>query len=144
MKKINVLLIGWVLSAISCQPSALPTTTSPLGEQFVLGWHQTVHLKDTGLSLTFAEVVEDSRCPQQVECVWEGQVVIKLKLQASNNPPQEIELTLRAGHPESAVQTVGEYTIELLNVHPYPQKFETTIKPSRYRAVLVVSELSSY
>src|SRR5688572_21066014 len=67
--------------------SAGDGVTSPapaLNEEFTLSPGQTTSVEGTNVRLTFERVSEDSRCPVDVTCIWEGDavVVLKVKLEA--------------------------------------------------------------
>ncbi len=82
-------------------------------EEFTLAINKEAHLQEnseTTLSITYQDLVEESRCAPGVVCVWAGRVLVKLKV---NN--EEIQLGL--GHdqyPNST--TVDGYAIDLLSV----------------------------
>src|SRR5262245_44952702 len=54
-------------------PDASPATT-PLGQEFVLGFDETIHIGK--LSLEFTTLAEESRCPASANCVWQGNASI--------------------------------------------------------------------
>ena len=43
-----------------------------LNEEFYPSPGQKAVINSSGLEITFNRVLEDSRCPKGVECVWEG------------------------------------------------------------------------
>lgn len=49
-------------------------------ECVAIGQSQDVGLNKGDLVVTPLEVIEDSRCPIEAECVWEGQVVLRAQL----------------------------------------------------------------
>ena len=51
------------------RPSAAPV---PLGREFTLEVGQSALVDDSGLRVTLLGVADDSRCPTDVQCVWEG------------------------------------------------------------------------
>ena len=78
---------------------------------------------DDGTEISFLGLVEDSRCPSEAVCVWEGQAKVNIRV-VPNATAHDIELTKRAGHPELAVTMVEDKTVRLVDVSPYP---ETTL-----------------
>lgn len=71
------------------------------------------------VSVTFVKVLEDSRCPKDVVCIWEGQA----RLQFDVSVPElkinkSVEVTLRAGHPQLAQVSVGPIAIDLIGLSP--------------------------
>lgn len=79
---------------------------------FKIKLNQTV--KFDSLKLKFSEI-EDSRCPSDVTCVWEGQAIIILQI---NDTKQDQTITFTTD--EDVVAHVGPYEINLVNIAPYP------------------------
>ena len=47
-------------------------------------------------TFTFVRVVEDSRCPKGVQCVWEGDATIELRVAPERGEPETVQLHLNA------------------------------------------------
>jgi hypothetical protein len=77
---------------------------------------QTAELPNEDIRIKFTRVDEDSRCPKDVQCVWEGQVTVVLQFVLGEQKPVEFRLTLRGGLPDAKV--IGEYQVKLLKVAP--------------------------
>jgi hypothetical protein len=58
----------------------------------VLRHGQEVRLREGLLRLTFVQVMEDSRCPVDVTCVWEGNARIRVGAAVGMGPSDPIEL----------------------------------------------------
>jgi len=82
-------------------------------ESFTVGMNQSVFYD--GYEIMFSEVVEDSRCPIDVTCIWEGRVSIKLDVR-NEKKIQEIILTMG----ERATSNFDLYGVDLIEVSPYP------------------------
>lgn len=100
-------LLGTILFLSGCQKD-----TYTLNEEFSLDYDKTgsVVIDDQKIEIQFVEVVEESRCPPDVECIWEGQVAVKLIV-------NDIEVILGINH--NTYSNVGEYKdyqITLLDV----------------------------
>ena len=78
-----------------------------------------------GIGVRPLAVIEDSRCPILVRCVWEGRVRIRAEISGAG-AAQIRELTL--GDPVAA----GGGTLTLVEVQP-PKRVPETIEPSAYR-----------
>lgn len=85
----------------------------------------------------FVSVIEDSRCPQGVTCIWAGVARIKLQLRKKGKPAQEFELN--TNQMDKAITYEG-YEIKLAALSPYP-KSSTAIKPAVYSATLTKTKL---
>ncbi len=69
------------------------------------------------LSVRFVELVEDSRCPTDTNCVWAGNA--KIKIRVSRNGRSH-ELTLDTNGPNHTVTAEG-YSIKFVGLTPEPR-----------------------
>jgi hypothetical protein len=84
------------------------------------------------LDVEFVRVVEDSRCPTDVTCVWAGEVKVQLstRIGAAEAVPHEIVAGQQA--------TVGDFRLVVVQVQP--EKVSThEISPEEYRVTLKVA-----
>ncbi|MEZ5748648.1 MAG: hypothetical protein R3D83_01760 [Caenibius sp.] len=111
-----VFLLSLALSAcVTYQVKSDGIVRARLGEAATLGQVTVVPLK----------LLEDSRCPAVVQCVWAGRVRIEARL-GTGMEPQLHELT--GGQP----LTLSGGTLELVEVEP-EAKPDRTIYPEDYR-----------
>lgn len=93
--------------------------TPKIGIKVPLG--MTVKLK--GISIKFIDVLEDSRCPKDVTCIWAGRAIVKAEVTA-NGKKEEKTLIFGAVKPGEEANTVlytsKEFTIKGLTLNPYP------------------------
>jgi hypothetical protein len=117
-------------------PSADPGQgTGPWPEEsLVLDFGRKTPVAGTDLALTLLEVPEDSRCPSDVVCIWAGRAAVVLLAELDGEGPWELRLSTDGGStdrgssgaetPEGGaavtLETVGGYTVELLQLEPYP------------------------
>jgi hypothetical protein len=66
----------------------------------------------------YAEVIEDSRCPINVNCVWAGEAVVEVQFTVSDRV-FPLQLSSAGASSPNSLDTVG-YRITLLDVQPYP------------------------
>ena len=112
---------------------------SNLNEAFTLAGGQEGLIPGEKLRLRFAEVQEDSRCPTQVECFWTGQARIAISVQPDGSGPTTVEFNTNPAPGQTVkVGQVGQYSIELQSLDPYPQTPDNRIAFEDYRAALVV------
>jgi hypothetical protein len=135
------LVAASILSAACSQgliepPSTPAVVTAELGREFELKIGQTARLNTTGLSLTLRAIPEDSRCPIDVVCVWQGNAKVVLDAQVGEDGPTT-EVTLNTGVPSSEARVSG-LLVRLVSVSPAPRS-SVQIRPDAYAAVLVVS-----
>ena len=133
MKKIFFLFaVSAVFLASKCQK----TPTFEMGQPFQLKMGEALKASSDDLVIQFVQVKEDSRCPKNTNCVWEGQAVIELavKGKASKN----IDLIMSAGKSAKLKEQMDNYTCTLKKVDPYPES-GTKIDPADYVIELVVN-----
>jgi hypothetical protein len=112
-----------------------------LNEAFALAGGQDAVITGENLRLHFDEVLEDSRCPAQVECVWTGQARIAVVVQAAGSTPITVAFNTNPAPAQNAqTAQVGGYEVTLLSLEPYPQTPEDAIALEQYRATLEVSK----
>ncbi len=130
MKGILLLLSFSLLLAKACDTG----DDFILGESFTMEPGQELKNNTADITVKWVEVAEDSRCPKDTNCVWEGQAQISLLV---NGDP--MTLILRDGKPEEASMNRGGYVFEAVQLDPYPDG--TVIDPTQYRLQLLVSSL---
>lgn len=107
--------------------------------QFQLKVEQTAILESENIKIKFLNVTQDSRCPSDVTCVWEGQAIIVVNIKKDDQDLGNFKLTQQGGQEKLAVQNFVGQKIELIEVNPYPKSTEE-IQLSDYVATLVVSD----
>lgn len=118
--------------------SSDPTVYPKLEEEFQLGQDELAFFKSENIWIRFVNVREDSRCPADVLCVWQGRVSIAVNVIKGE---QNIDFPLTVGESDSlALQTFDGYYIRLIEVEPYPFSSHE-IQSSEYIATLLVSEV---
>jgi hypothetical protein len=107
-----------------------PADSAKLNEIFALKFGKQVKVQGADLTLTFKDVTEDSRCPEGVVCVWEGNARIVLGI---NQTVVTLNTTLA---PKQT--SYSAYAIQLLSLQPYP-RYDQYIRKEDYVAALVVT-----
>jgi len=116
-----MILFGMFASMVAAQH--LPTTHGPDspgpqsagGGRFapvVLGVGDDLELPD-GTVLTFVELVEDSRCPADAMCIWQGRALL-----AFEHEGERFVVTFLGD--DGASTMLGGYGLQVLDVQPYP------------------------
>ncbi len=136
----------WVVmlavALVSCQASrkadADPVRFT-LGTEFTLGGGQEAVLSTDDLRVRFTDVLEDSRCPTEVECFWTGQARIAVHVRPAGRPATTADFNTNPA-PGQNVQTarVDDYTISLTSLEPHPRTPDEPIAFEEYRAALIV------
>lgn len=108
---------------------------------FQLKSQQTAMLQSENIQIKFLNVTQDSRCPSDVNCVWEGLVTVVVNIQQNNQDLGNFKLTQRGGQEKLAVQNFVGQKIDLVEVNPYP-KSTKPIQLADYVITLIVSNTS--
>ena len=74
-----------------------------------------------GHDITFKEVLEDSRCPTSVVCVWEGQIKILVNVEGVDKEFVFSKVVAKASK-EHLILEEESLSIQALQVSPYPEK----------------------
>lgn len=81
---------------------------------------KTLNIGGQNVNICFEELVEDSRCPANVNCIWQGVAKGRFKFTVNNNSAIFNLSTLTfAPHYQNEVMVSG-YKIKLINIFPYP------------------------
>jgi hypothetical protein len=114
-------------------PSA--ATTTPQGEPMLASVTLRTKLNEgasgNGITLIPLEVVEDSRCPMEVQCVWAGTVKVRATLRSPSGEGVEV---FELG------KTITTETMAITLVEVLPQKRVTNVVPQEYRLVFEVKK----
>lgn len=95
-------------------PNAVPAPGVSLGTSFRLPEGASATVTGEGLTITFARLITDSRCPLDAQCIWAGEVKIAVTADQAGAP---VTLELGDAQPQG---TYRGYSIHLVSVDPYP------------------------
>jgi hypothetical protein len=111
------LLFGALVAVGMCgQPRPFdPEIDVPLGEPFPLRVGQSAEVMGTPLRLRFEAVPEDSRCPADAVCVWQGNARVSLHVEIDGEEPEP--LLLNTGIDPRTARADG-YVVALESVQP--------------------------
>ena len=111
-------------------------SASPQTKSLLVKVDQEKTVSGTRIKVKFIELIEDSRCPVDVNCVWAGNAKIKLRFsKGSDEEVVELNTTLKP-------QTIdfGGYRFKLAGLTPRPR---SNVRISRlgYVAALTANKL---
>lgn len=111
------LLFGAIVAVGMCgQPRPFdPEIDVPLGEPFPLRVGQSAEVTGTPLHIRFEAVPEDSRCPADAVCVWQGNARVSLHTAIEGEDAEP--LLLNTGIDPRTARADG-YRISLETVQP--------------------------
>jgi hypothetical protein len=114
---------------------ATVTKGATLGQEFEVRLGRQVSIEHEGLTVAFNSLVEDSRCPQGVTCVWAGNGKVLLRLSKTGKRPALMRLNTNLDPKQDAYRG---YDVKLVDLRPYPKK-DVSIKKRDYVATLIVT-----
>lgn len=123
-----------LLLAASCHQDSVRVLDIPLSQEFTLKLGERASIDNANLVIRFIDVIEDSRCPINARCIWEGNGKISLEMQK----PDAEKVTVRVNtslQPQTAVYDAYEILFKQLRPEPVAG---SEIKPEDYRATLLV------
>jgi hypothetical protein len=109
-----------------------------IGEEFTMTVHEVVVVDDTHLLISFDGVTEDSRCPTDVQCPWEGNAAVRFELSSEIAEFAPQPRVLNTSLEPRSTDFMG-LTIRLVDVAPYPSAAGQPIDPESYVVKLVVT-----
>lgn len=120
-------------SGPNCEFAACPVATAtstpvkpkPVQTGIAIGKSATIH----GVTIGVLELVEDSRCPVDVMCIWAGTVRVRASINAMNR-----DFTFKLGEP----QVIANATITLTSVVPAQKNSRQQVLASDYRFLFTV------
>lgn len=107
--------------------ASTPVKAAPVSQKLVntitLKEGQNIFLKDQQMNITFINIVEDSRCPEGVNCVWAGAATANIELMSTISRPQTIQLSTMDDPAKSLAKTqsFGGFNLSLVSLTPYPK-----------------------
>ena len=111
-----------LLAGCNHAPGAIETN---LGEEFTLSIGQEARITGENLRIAFEDVIEDSRCPLYVTCIWEGRASILVQMTYDDST---YKLVLNEpGMTDHAVDMFHGYSIDF-HLKPYPGEAESISK----------------
>jgi hypothetical protein len=110
-----------------------------LGSRSSVSLNYCIQNKSDHIKVCLDSLLEDSRCPREVYCIWQGTAIVKFSVTV-NDQQQPITLSTltRPGLPPTDTILMG-YKIEFLDLLPYPEA-NSTHYISEYRAELRITK----
>jgi hypothetical protein len=131
------LLAVVVLAAATAGCAGTPTSVQAnLGQEVSLSVGQTAVVQSQQLKIKFVEVVNDSRCPADVQCFWQGEANCLVEITLAQSV-QRFVLTQPGLTGGLAAKDFNGYELHF-KLEPYPQSAKTTAKGD-YRLHLTIT-----
>jgi len=124
-----------LIALVGCSGNKEAVTVG-IGETFTIGVGQSARIAEEDMTVNFNGVIGDSRCPQNVTCVWEGVASSKTIIVYQG---KEYTIVLNSpGLTEEAKETFINYTLTY-SLNPYPTEGKE-IHPKDYRLTMNVTK----
>lgn len=126
--------LALIVALAACRSTGEPAPrTASLGQEVELAPTEQVVYEPPGLTVEFVRIVEDSRCPSDVECVWAGEVRVQVatRLEAA----QAVQHEIKAGEHAN----VGAFRVAVVKVEPLPVSTRQ-IPQEEYRVTFKVEQ----
>ena len=93
------------------------------------------------LEMAFLRVVQDSRCPKNVQCIRAGDAVVQFAAKSAEGGMSTFLAQLPEGAPTDSIPwaTWSDYRLRLLSLEPYPEG-GVTVDSSAYVVRFVVKK----
>ncbi|MGE3802822.1 MAG: hypothetical protein AB7H80_17540 [Candidatus Kapaibacterium sp.] len=128
------LLMVMVASVLVWGCNDILTNQYPYGEEFTLDYRKSALVGGESL-VQFIGIKEDSRCPTDVECVWEGNAAAEFSMKVSGFPAVRFVLNTHSGFEQEKI--INGVRIRLVEVLPAPVSTQP-IRPDQYTVRVVV------
>lgn len=130
MKQLFIFLFSFVFltMTIFANTAEAERITVKIGETSDLAGGKT--------SVRFVEVVEDSRCPEGVECFWAGNAKIRVEISNEGEGAETLELNTNMGEPAK----FNGREVKLVSLTPHPKE-GAEIDKAAYTAIIEFGEI---
>jgi hypothetical protein len=115
----------------------IPASAARRAESISVQVNKEKRFPKAKLSVRFVELVEDSRCPTDTNCVWAGNAKIKIRVTGHG---RSHDFTLDTNGQNQAVVTEG-YSIKLVGLTPSPRS-NVRINRNGYVATFEATKMS--
>ena len=118
--KLPFTLLVFLLGFFGCHAEE-PCTNFSLGEPVEIYLGETISHCEENISITFVELISDSRCPANANCIWQGMIEVKIAV-AIEGKESTFQLSSEPNYGSKLPRTqeLEGYQITLENAIPYP------------------------
>ena len=108
-----------------------------MNQSFQLRLNQTIKKNNGSLQLTLTGIPEDSRCPEDANCIWEGQVRLFVDA-AYTDKKESLEFKVEKSKMGKVTRNFEKYKILIEAVNP-PTQSGVRIPKENYEVTMKVS-----
>ena len=107
-----------------------------LNDTILLNYGECLNDYTNQLSICFDSVLTDSRCPENVVCIWAGEAIARFRIMNRQNDPRFLDL-----YTGTVDTIVNGYKLSFLDLLPYPNT-EIPRDIEDYKAKLLIKKLN--
>ncbi len=133
LSALKYLLVLFLFAGMGCEETVIEQGFT-IGKEASFQVNQLYTSADGKYTLKLTEV-SDSRCPEGVQCVWQGEVAIKGELSENGN---KSSFEIHSVSSLSNKQPDG-YTVQIIDAKPYP-KYGTEYKLTDLIVTLLIQK----
>ncbi|MCL9803966.1 hypothetical protein NAT51_00410 [Flavobacterium amniphilum] len=95
-----------------------------------------------GKEIVLVKVINDSRCPEGVQCIWLGEITFEVAAYENGKLLEQTQLTITPNKEKTVVDWFSKYLpesktpLKQIGISPYPKQ-DTQINPSDYVIKLI-------
>ena len=131
LSAIKYLLVFFLFAGMGCQNIVVDPTFT-IGKESSFRINQLYTSSDGQYTLQISDI-GDSRCPDGVQCKWQGEVTLKGEWTANKTKTAfELHSVVKAQEKQP-----DEYTVQIVDAKPYP-KYGTESKPEDLVVTLLI------
>lgn len=108
-----------------------------LNDIIELSYRECVYDSEDHFYVCLDSVLNDSRCPTGVMCIWEGNAEVKFKFEKLNENPIFFNLNTHLSFTKDTI--IDNYKISLIGLNPYPI-IGTRYPQKIYKAQLIINK----
>jgi hypothetical protein len=135
----EMMLFAGVLTAFiysGCETDQELKSTLPLNDTIEIANFETKVNYENNIVLRMDSVLNDSRCPSNVQCVWEGNAEVRF-LFTVDSIQTDFVLNTHGGNNFNSDTVIGGYSIKLLDLSPYPEDPGEILQEEYYSEIIV-------
>lgn len=141
-----MIIFSGILAAFiysGCETNLELKSTLPLKDTIDIANFETRYNYENNLILRMDSVLNDSRCPSNVVCVWGGNAEVRF-LFTVDSIQTDFVLNTHGGNQFNSDTVIGGYSIKLLDLSPYPEDPGEILQVEYYSEVLVEAIIASH
>ncbi len=139
-----IIFAGFLAAFIytGCEKDLELKSTFPLNDTIEIANFETKYNYENNLTLRMDSVLSDSRCPSNVQCVWEGNAEVRF-LFTVDSIQTGFVLNTHGSMQFNTDTVISGYEIKLLKLFPYPRDPGEILQVEYYSEVIVQAMTAS-